>query len=150
MTPFGWARANMVYDLRAEPPPPGSPLESVLILVWQMRQEIEYYATRALVQAAVETDDDGKAVQDAWKDFSEAFFPHIKGKRDMGDKAALAMLMKEVQKGGFRVKPLMPLVKSKLHSKRIKHYERDDDDMSGMRERQSIAVPGQPRNKKMR
>lgn len=149
MTPFGWARANMVYDMQGEPPPPGSPLESVLILVWQMRQEIEYHSTRALVQAAVDAGDDGKSVQDAWKDFTDAFFPHIKGKRDMGDKAALAMLMKEVQQGGLRVKPLMPLVKSKIHSKRIKHYERDDDDLSIMRERKNIAVPGQPHKKKM-
>lgn len=118
-----------------------------MILVWQMRQDIEYYSTRALVQAAVDIDDKGKAVQEAWKAYSDAFYPHVKGKRDFGDKAALAMLMKEVKKGGLKVRPLMPLVKSKLHGKRIKHYGPDDNDMSGVRERQSIAVPGQHRPK---
>jgi hypothetical protein len=111
-------------------------LESVLILVWQMRQDIEYYETRALVQAAVGVDDDGKAVQEAWKAYTDSFFPHVKGRRDRGDKAALTALMKEVKKGGLRVRPVQSLVKSKLHSKRIRHYERDDNNLSGVRERQ--------------
>lgn len=113
-----------------------------MILVWQMRQDIEYYATRALVQAAVETDDEGKAVQEAWKSYTDAFFPHVKGRREMGDKAALAALMKEVKKGGLRVRPVQSLVKSKLHSKRIRHYERDDNDLSSMRERKDRSPRG--------
>lgn len=147
MTPLGWARANIVYDMQHEPPPPGSPLESILILVWQMRQDIEYYATRALVQAAIDIEDGGKAADEAWKKYTDAFFPHVKGRRDMGDKAALAMLMREVKKGGLRVRPLQPLVKSKLHSKRIKLYGPDDNDMSSVREREDIALPGQQRPK---
>lgn len=106
-----------------------------MILVWQMRQDIEYYETRALVQAALDINDEGKAAQDAWKAYTDAFFPHVKGRRQSGDKAALASLIKEVKKGGLRVRPLMPLVKSKMHSKRIKHFERSDDsNMPGMRE----------------
>ena len=143
MTPLGWARANIVYDMQHEPPPPGSPLESVIILVWQMRQDIEFYSTRALVQAALDIEDKGKAVQEAWKAYSDAFYPHVKNKRDFGDKAALATLMREVKKGGLKVRPVMSLVRSKLHGKRIKHYGPDDSDMSGVRERQDIAVPGQ-------
>ena len=82
MTPLGWARANIVYDLQHEPPPPGSPLESVFILVWQMRQDIEYYAHRVLVQAAIEIKDGGKAAADAWQKYTDVFFPHVKGRRD--------------------------------------------------------------------
>jgi hypothetical protein len=119
-----------------------------MILVWQMRQDIEYYATRALVQAAIDIEDGGKAANEAWKQYTDAFFPHVKNRRDFGDKAALAMLMKEVKKGGLKVRPLMPLVKSKLHGKRIRHYGPDDNDMSGVREREDIiAVPGQQRPK---
>ncbi|MHC4507735.1 MAG: hypothetical protein ACYTAO_02090 [Planctomycetota bacterium] len=120
-----------------------------MILVWQMRQDIEYYSIRALVQAAIDIDDKGKAVQEAWKQYTDAFFPHVKSKRDFGDKAALAMLMKEVKKGGLKVRPLMPLVRSKLHGKRIRHYGPDDDNLSGVREREDIAVPGQQRGPKM-
>lgn len=145
MTPLGWARANIVYDMQHEPPPPGSPLESVMILVWQMRQDIEYYATRVLVQAAIDIEDNGKAVQDAWKAYTDVFFPQVKGKRDRGDKAALASLMKEVKKGGLRVRPLMTLVKSKMHSKRIKHLGGDDDNMPSVRKRKGLSVPGQQR-----
>lgn len=143
MTPLGWARANIVYDMQHEPPPPGSPMESVMILVWQMRQDIEYYGTRALVQAAIDIQDGGKAADEAWKKYTDAFYPHVKGRREMGDKAALAMLMREVKKGGLKVRPLQPLVKSKLHSKRIKHYGSDDDNLSGVRKRQAFSVPGQ-------
>jgi len=137
----------MVYDMQHEPPPPGSPLESVMILVWQMRRDIEYYGTRCLVQAELDIKDDGKAVQDAWKQYTDAFFPHVKSKRDIGDKSAMDVLMKEVKKGGLAVRPLQPLVKSKIHSKRIKHYGGDDDNMSAMRKRKAIAMPGQQTRK---
>lgn len=116
-----------------------------MILVWQMRQDIEYYATRVLVQAAIDIEDNGKAVQDAWKAYTDVFFPQVKGKRDRGDKAALASLMKEVKKGGLRVRPLMTLVKSKMHSKRIKHLGGDDDNMPSVRKRKGLSVPGQQR-----
>jgi hypothetical protein len=106
-----------------------------------MRQDIEYYETRALVQAAMEIEDGGKAASEAWQKYTDVFYPHVKKRRDMGDKAALAMLMKEVKKGGLSVRPLQPLVKSKLHSKRIKLYGPDDDNMSGVRERKDISVP---------
>jgi hypothetical protein len=112
-----------------------------------MRQDIEYYSTRALVQAAIDIKDGGKAADEAWKKYTDMFFPHVKSRRDMGDKAALAMLMKEVVKGGLKVRPLQSLVKSKMHSKRIKHYGGDDDNMSSVRERQGISLPGQERSK---
>lgn len=121
-----------------------------MILVWQMRQDIEYYATRALVQAAIDIEDGGKAASEAWAKYSDVFYPHVKKRRDLGDKAALAMLMKEVRKGGLRVRPLQPLVKSKLHSKRIKLYGPDDNDMSSVREREDFVVPGQPRGPRVR
>ena len=135
MTPLGWARANIVYDMQHEPPPPGSPLESIMILVWQMRQDIEYYGNRVLVQAAIEIKDGGKAASEAWQKFTDVFYPHVKGKRDRGDKAALASLMREVAKGGLKVRPLHSLVRSKLHSKRYKNYATDDD-MSLVRQRE--------------
>ena len=116
-----------------------------MILVWQMRQDIEYYETRVLVQAALDIEDSGKAVQEAWKSYTDAFFPHVRGRRELGDKAALAALIKEVKKGGLLVRPIQSLVKSKIHSKRIKHYERDDDDLSSMRERQGVPHPGRRR-----
>jgi len=104
-----------------------------MILVWQMRQDIEYHTTRVIVQAAVDIEDDGKAVQDAWKTYADAFFPHLKERRVLGDKAAMDMLMKEIKKGGLSVRPLTTLVKSKLHSRRIKNIGKTDDDMSGVR-----------------
>lgn len=116
MTPLGWARANLIYDTIRDRPKPGSPMESVLLLVWQMRQEIEYYAVRAVVQASIDPDE-GKSTQDAWKSFTEQFYPYLMEQVKRGDRAAVEYLVKEVKKGPLRVIPLMPLVKSRMRKK---------------------------------
>lgn len=121
---MGWARANVMYDTCKRQPPPGSPVESLFILVWWMRRDIDYYMVRVMVQSAVDPDK-GKSTTDAWKDFTEYFYPYLKGQRREHDHQALGSLMREVKKGQLTVRPLMPLVKSKLGSKRI-HVIKND------------------------
>jgi hypothetical protein len=128
-----------MYDMMMEPPPPGSPLESVFILVWQMREDAEYYRIRAIVQAAMDIKDDGKAAQDAFKEFADHFFPYLAGEQKRGDKAALQYLMKEIKKGGLAVRPLEPLMKSKMAKKRRKAaQDGTDPDMPIMRKRKGL------------
>jgi len=144
MTPVGWARANMLYDMQTEPPPPGSPLESIFILVWQMRQDAEYHAVRAVVQSSVDAGDDGNALQDAWKGFTEHFYPHLKEEQSRYKQAAMARLKKESERGPLAVRPLAPLIKSKLHKKRRKIIGADDAVMSRLRQRQDRYRGGRP------
>lgn len=113
-----------MYDLMGELPPPGSPVESIMLLVWRMRQDCEYNSVRAVVQSAIDPDQ-GKSTQDAWAEFSDSFYPYLKEHRRKGDKAAIDYLLKEVAKGPMRVIPLVPLVKSRLHGKRRKDADSD-------------------------
>jgi hypothetical protein len=121
-----------MYEMMREPPPPGSPVESVMLLVWRMRQDREYNAIRVFVQAAIDPDQ-GKSTQDAWKEFSDTFFPYLKGQKRRGDKAAIDYLMKEVSRGPLTVKPLVPLVKSRLRGTRRPDARDNDNDMPPMR-----------------
>ena len=50
---MGWARANMLYDLYGRPPPAGSLLESVFMVLAKRRQEQELLRTRVLVEAVL-------------------------------------------------------------------------------------------------
>ena len=121
----------MMYDLARSAPPPGSPLESLFILVWWMRQDLHYYGVRVAVQAMIDPDK-GKAAEDAWKEFTDYFYPFLKGQRKRHDKMAIGALMKEVKRGFLSVRPLAPLVKSKL-GRRVREY---DTDMSSLRQRE--------------
>lgn len=123
MTPLGWARANMMYDMLREPPPPGSPLESMMILLWRMREDIRYHHSRVLVQSSIDPDD-GKATKDAWAEYTDVFYPYLKEKRRRDDKAALKFLMSEVKKGAFRVRPIAPLHRSKIRERTKRNARR--------------------------
>jgi hypothetical protein len=138
MTPLGWARANIMYDAMRDVPPPGSPMESVMILVWQMRQEIDFYTVRAIIQSEADDSKDGKPTQDAWKAVVDAFYPYMKEQRRKSDLAAMNFLKREVARGAFRIRPLVPVVKSRLAQRRKKTYERPPDYpvMSRLRKRQ--------------
>lgn len=123
MTPLGWARSNMMYEMMREPPPPGSPLESLMIIVWRMREDIRYHEIRTLVQASIDPDD-GKSTKDAWGELTDVFYPYLKGKRRRDDRAALEFLMREVKKGAFGIRPLAPLHRSKIRRRAERNADR--------------------------
>lgn len=84
-----------------------------MILLWQMRQEAEYYLSRVLVQASIDPDE-GKSTTEAWKEFTDRYYPYLAEEVKKGDKAALDVLMNEVKRGGLAVRPLSPLVKDRM------------------------------------
>lgn len=124
----------MLYDTLAAPPMPGSPVESVMILVWQMRQDAQYFLARANVQASTETDDGGDAIQKAWREFTDKYYPYLGEQKKRGDKVALESLFKEVKKGGLKVTPLMPISK-KARKRRRSGKGPNDRIMSSLRKR---------------
>jgi hypothetical protein len=140
MTPLGWARANMLYDMLAEPPTPGSPVESLMILVWQMRQDAQYYQIRAIVQASVEASDGGEAAQKAWGSFTDKYYPYLEGIRKRGDEAALKSFYKEADKR-LTVTPLQPLTKKERQRRRAGKTA-DDTIMSRLWKRKNNNRPG--------
>jgi hypothetical protein len=110
---MGWARATLLYDLLGKPPKPGTPLESLILMVWQYRQTIRLHETRSIVQAVLASGTDNqelqKAAQSAWETFMDELLPYQRGQRKRNDKAALDYLKREVARGPLRVIPLVPL-----------------------------------------
>lgn len=143
---MGWARANILYEKLEGPPEPGTPLESVILMVWMARQEIEMQNTRAIVQsvlaASTEAPEAGKELQESWRDYIDSIFPFQRGSRKSADRAALEYLVSEVQRGPLAVTPLAPVgrVRSKLRTRHlnwdeVKHYG-ERKSVSGVRERE--------------
>lgn len=123
---MGWARANVLYELLDKPPKPGTPLESLILMVWQMREMIRLRETRAITQAILsagsEREEMHKAAMDAWDNFVDEFMPYQRGKRKRQDHTAVNFLKEEVARGPLRVVPLVQLGKprSRLKSKEVR------------------------------
>ena len=119
----------MLYDKMVEPPAPGTPLESLMLLVWRMRQDIELQKVRAVVSAVIasnsEAEGAAKDMKDAWDDLLDEMYPHQRGQRVKSDQAALDFLKKEAERGWLKVTPLQPVgkVQSKL---KTRYIERED------------------------
>jgi len=115
----------MVYDMLTEAPAPGTPMESLMMMVWRMRQDVLMSQTRALVQAvcaaASEGEDANKNLQTAWTDYVEELFPFRRGQTKKADVAAIDYLKQEVAKGPLRVIPLQPVGRatSKLKARQV-------------------------------
>lgn len=119
---MGWARANLVYEKLDHPPAPGTPLESLILLVWRMRQDIKLAETRAIVQAVASaasgSSEGDKALQEAWKGYVGELFPFHKRSIQNQDLAAIDYLRREVSKGPLSVVPLQPVGKSASRMRR--------------------------------
>lgn len=106
-----------MYDLMAEPPKPGTPLESLMLLVWRMRQDIEVQKTKAIVQAIVAAASEGeeanKTLMTAWDQYLDEVFPFKRGRRVKADQLAIEYLKREAARGPLHVVPLQPLTKAK-------------------------------------
>lgn len=111
-----------MFEKLNRPPKPGTPLESMMLMVWRMRQDLDLYRTRALVTAIVAAATKGegsdKELQDAWKSYVEEVFPWQRGQRTNSDKAAIEYLKKEVARGPLHVMPLQSLSKPKSRMRR--------------------------------
>lgn len=84
-TPEGWAYANLWYDQFRGIPEHGSPLESVLLLVFLDRQHAQLLQTRALVQTQVLALDN-KAHQDsaiqAFQQYADTMYSFLRKAED--------------------------------------------------------------------
>lgn len=111
----------MVYDMLAVPPAPGTPMESLMMMVWRMRQDVKHSETRAIIQALIATASEGeganKNMQNAWTEYTEELFPFKRGLKKRSDQAAIDYLKREVAKGPLRVVPLQPLGKARSRMK---------------------------------
>ena len=121
----------MLYEMLSEPPAPGTPLESLMLLVWRTRQDVELQKTRAIVQAVLAAAADSgesanKQLKESWQDLLDEMFPFQKGSRKHADQTAMDFLKREVAKGPLRVLPLQPVgrARSKLRAQHEKRERR--------------------------
>lgn len=85
-----------------------------MLLVWKMRQEIEFQKTRVIantmiIAAQLTTRDVNKDLTASWDEYRHTMFPYQKNVTRTQDQLALDYLRKEVARGPISVKPLAPL-----------------------------------------
>jgi hypothetical protein len=121
----------MLYEMLDEPPAPGTPLESLMLMVWRARQDIELQKTRSIVGAIVASSAEGENIEkankqmtDTWADLLDEMYPYQRNKREKEEQSAIKYLLQEVARGPLKVTPLQPVgqIRSKL---RTKYMERE-------------------------
>lgn len=107
MTPVGWAKAHMLYDLAEGPPEPGSLLESILTIVAKRRQEQAFIQTKLLVEAFIAPHTEGGStnLSKTFELYKNSAFPFLAGERAKELKQS-KQLLEHWTKKVFRVKPL--------------------------------------------
>ncbi len=117
---MGWARSNLAYDQwnRGTLPEIGSPMEMIFLVVWKMRQNIEFQKTRVVVQAQMSQQGvEGKLIEKAFEDLRGAFFPFEKTQKEETLDQLRKALTKEIARGGLAIKPMMDLTKPHMRQK---------------------------------
>jgi hypothetical protein len=113
-----------MYDKLTVMPEPGSPLESLMLIVWRMRQDLRVQEVRAVTTAIVQASSENadKPIQEAWKAYIAEMFPFQRGLLKSQDQRAIEYLKSEVAKGPLTVTPLEKITrgKSKLRRQQIK------------------------------
>lgn len=107
-------------------PSPGTPLESLMLMVWRMRQDIRMTETRAVINAIIVASQPAstggdKALKDSWKEFVQELLPFLQKNEKTQDQLAIEFLKREVKKGPLKVLPLEPVYKgARQHRRRSK------------------------------
>lgn len=101
----------------SEPPVPGTMVESLMLLVWKARQDIEALKTKAIVNAIIISGQEGtaernKLLQESWDNFMDALYPASKSKSKTQDQKALDFMHQEINRGPLQIVPLEPLTKA--------------------------------------
>lgn len=84
----------MLYDQSMTLPHPGSPLESIFILLAKRQKETEYYQTKLTVAASLapHSEEGAKMLTEAWDSYRESIFPFLAGQKVKKDVEAKKVL----------------------------------------------------------
>lgn len=93
-------------------------MEIVFLLVWKMRQDIEFHKSRATLQALLsQKGAEDKAILEAFNDLREAFFPFDKNEKQSGLKKLKEAMLKEIKRGALSVTPMVDPNRRKVASR---------------------------------
>lgn len=136
-TPLGWARANILYDKAERLPEPGSPMEILFLMVWTMRQDIEFQKSRATLQALLsQKGADDKTILKAFEDLRNAFHPFDRVQKKEDEKHQKDALRRWIQHGPVEVQAQIDPNRRKVASR----LRRGDKDLA---QRKAMEIGGQ-------
>lgn len=96
-------------------------MEIVFILIWKMRQDIEFQKSRATLQALLaQKGAENKMVLEAFEQLREAFFPFDRNQRTDEIKRMRDTLNKEIGRGPLSITPLDDPNRKKVASRLVK------------------------------
>lgn len=115
---MGWARANLLFDRMTVLPDPGSPMEILILVLWRMRQNIEFQKSRAVMTALLNQQGaEAKFIEKAYADLKEAFFPFEKSDREEEISVLKKVMEKELARGPLSVKPMVDVTRNNMKAK---------------------------------
>lgn len=121
---MGWARANILFDKVKEMPDTGSPMEMLFLVLWRMRQQIEFQKSRVIIQALLNQQGaEAKHIEDAFKDLRNAFFPFEESQKDEEIRDLKKVMHKELARGALVVKPMADLTRESVKKKLVQGQE---------------------------
>ncbi len=115
----------MMFDKATRVPPPGDPMETIFLLVWKMRQNIEFLKSRATLQALLnQKGAEPKHIEEAFNELRHAFFPFEKNQRkqEIGDMRQV--MMREIARGAVAVIPTVDPDHRKVANRLARGQER--------------------------
>lgn len=142
----------MYFDKATKVPPRGDPMEIMYILIWKMRQDIEFQKSRSTLQALLnQKGAEPKHIEEAFGDLRAAFFPFEKNQRkaEIGD--LRQTMMREIARGALSITPMADPDHRKVANRlargqqRLLHRQQQMIDLSGAR---AVPTPMGPRRRR--
>ena len=94
----------MIYDTMSQPPAPGSPLEAVMVYVFNARQRADYIKT-LLVMRPAKNEEQVSALKELLKSYTSELFPYEEQNKWLESAQIQEVLQRELEKGPIAVVP---------------------------------------------
>jgi hypothetical protein len=112
---LGWARANILYDRVDGMPDPGSPMEILYMVLWRMRQQIDFHKSRALMQALMSQQGvNAEHIEKAFEDLRNSFFPFEQHQKEEEVESLKKIMFKEIARGALSVTPMVDMTRTRV------------------------------------
>ncbi len=109
-----------MFEKATRLPEPGSPMEMIFLLIWKMRQDIEFHKSRATMQALLaQKDASQKEIMDAFDMLKEAFFPFDRNQKGDEIRRMKEAMQQEIARGPIQVTPLDDPGRKKVASRLV-------------------------------
>lgn len=124
-------------------------MEMLFILVWKMRQDIEFHKSRATMQALLsQKGADDKSIMQAFSDLRDAFFPFDKNQKTDEVRRLRESMMKEINRGPVSVTALEDPGRKKVASRLAKGQREMARRMSEQKDGTTLSLDAFDKSKK--